>query len=551
MPETLPLSPRRQLLAGTAALTTLAVLPLPGLRGQATAATEALVETTHGKLRGSASEGVLSFKGIPYAASPAGAARFNPPAALAPWVGEREATTHGASAPQLRGASLPMFSYSSSSSPQSEDCLSLCVYTTGLRDGRRRPILVWLHGGAWSTGAGTSPVLDGSALAREQDVVVVAVNHRLNLFGFLQAESLPPGAGNNGVLDMVAALRWMRDNAETFGGDPGCVTIFGQSGGAAKVSAMMAAPAARGLFHRAIMESGSGALRLATPEDAARAAHGLLTEFELRPTDAARLRDIPAERLLAAMAKVVAANGGANNFRPVLDGVVFQQHPFDTAAPAPVREVPLLIGSAETEVTFYLAPDPKNFALDTAQVRARVQRFLRLDAAATDQVLAGYRAALPAASPSDLLVAICSDQNYRMGMIQAAELQAKADGAPAWLYLFTWRSPAMGGTLRTPHTAELPFVFGNLDSAAEFTGHGNELPAVRRRMMELWATFARTGRPGAPDVPNWPSYDGSSRPTMLLGTDARLAQDPGGAERQALRQVPRFEYSHPVTFTRD
>jgi para-nitrobenzyl esterase len=510
------------------------------------------VETTHGRLRGTAGDGgTLAFRGVPYAASPTGAARFEPPGALAPWAGERDATAHGPSAPQLRGAALPVFAHTSSPAPQSEDCLTLCVHTPGLRDGGRRPVMVWLHGGAWSTGAGTAPVLDGAALARGQDVVVVAVNHRLNLFGFLHDGGLAPGAGNNGVLDMLAALRWVRDNAEAFGGDPGNVTVFGQSGGAAKVAAVMAAPAARGLFHRAIMQSGSGALRLATPDDAGRAAHGLLAEFELRPGQAARLREQPVERLLAAMAKVVAANGGANNFRPVLDGVVFPRHPFDPAAPAPARDVPLLVGSAETEVTFYLAPDRGNFALSEERVRSRVRRFLRLDAAAGDRVLAEYRAAMPGASPSDLLVMVCSDQNYRMGMIQAAELKAAAGGAPAWLYLFTWRSPAMDGLLRTPHTAEIPFVFGNLGTAAEFVGAGPELPAVRARMMALWAGFARDGRPRAPDVPDWPAYDAAARPTMLLGDEARLASDPAGAQRRALSGVPRFEYSHPVTFARD
>jgi para-nitrobenzyl esterase len=505
----------------------------------------------HGRLRGEASGGALAFKGVPYAASPTGAARFEPPGPLAPWAGEREATTHSSSAPQLRNADPPLFAYTSPVVAQSEDCLTLCVYTPGLRDGARRPVLVWLHGGAWSTGAGTAPVLDGSALAHEQDVVVVAVNHRLNLFGFLYAEGLGPEAGNNGVLDMIAALRWVRDNAAAFGGDPGNVTIFGQSGGAAKVAATMAAPAAEGLFHRAIMQSGSGALRLAMPEDAARAAHGLLAEFGLKEGEAARLREQSVERLLAAMAKVVSANGGANNFRPVLDGVVFQQHPFDTGVPAPAQDVPLLIGSVETEITYNLAPDRRNFSLSADQVRARVQRFLRLDATATDRVLSDYRSAMPGASPSDLLVMICSDQNYRMGMIRAAELKARAGRAPAWLYMFTWRSPAMDGLLRTPHTAELPFMFGNLGTATEFTGNGPELPAVRRRMMALWASFARTGRPQAQDVPDWPAYDVAGRPTMLLGNDARLEPDPAGAQRRVLSEVPRFEYSHPITFTRD
>jgi para-nitrobenzyl esterase len=230
---------------------------------------------------------------------------------------------------------------------------------------------------------------------------------------------------------------------------------------------------------------------------------------------------------------------------------VFRQHPFDAAAPEPARDVPLLIGSAETEITFYLAPDRANFALSEAQVRGRVRRFLRLDEEAADAVLDAYRAAMPDASPSDLLVMICSDQNYRMGMIQAAGLKSASGGAPAWLYMFTWRSPAMDGLLKTPHTAEIPFVFGNLDTAAEFAGAGPELPAVRRRMMALWASFARDGRPTAPDVPEWPTYDTTRRPTMLLGDEARIADDPAGAQRVALSGVPRFEYSHPVTFARD
>ncbi len=516
--------------------------------GPAVAGAAPVVETTLGKLRGTTLRGVHSFKGVPYAAA---TQRFAAPSAVPPWAGLREATTHGPTAPQLRGGALPVFRYLDSPAPRSEDCLTLCLYTAGLRDGAKRPVLVWLHGGAWSTGAGTSPILDGSALAREQDVVVVAVNHRLNVFGFLQDSGLEPGAGNNGVADMVAALRWVRDNIAAFGGDPGNVTIFGQSGGAAKVSAVMTAPSAKGLFHRAIMESGSGALKLASPEDAGRAAHGLLAEFGLQPGQAARLREQPADKLLAAMAKVVTAQGGANNFRPVLDGVFFSEHPFETRAPATAADIPLLIGSAETEITFYLANDPANRSISAEQARARVQRFLRIDAATTDRVLATYRAAMPGATPSDLLAMVGTDQNYRMGMIQAAALKTASGCAPAWLYMFTWRSPAMGGFLRTPHTAELPFVFGNTDSATDFIGHGPELPAVRSRMMALWANFARTGRPQAPDVPNWPVYDGETRPTMLLGNQASVANDPAGAQRQALAGIPRFEYAHPTTFTRD
>jgi len=358
-------------------------------------------------------------------------------------------------------------------------------------------------------------------------------------------------SGNVGMLDLVQGLRWVHDNIAAFGGDPGNVTIFGQSGGAAKVSAVMTAPSAKGLFHRAIMESGSGALKLASAEDAGRAAQALLAEFGLKPGEAPKLRDQPTDKLLAAMAKVVAAQDGANNFRPVLDGVFFTEHPFDTKAPAAAHDIPLLIGSAETEITFYLAQDPKNLTLTAEQTRARVQRFLRIDAATTDRVIAAYAAAMPRATPSDLLAMIGSDQNYRMGMIQAAALKAASSGAPAWLYMFTWRSPAMEGFLRTPHTAEIPFVFGNTDMARDFTGDGPEVPVVRRRMMALWANFARTGQPQAPDVPNWPTYNAASRSTMLLGNEATVANDPAGVQREALADIPRFEYAHPTTFTRD
>jgi len=516
--------------------------------GPARAATAPMVETSLGTLRGATADGVHSFKGIPYARA---AQRFAPPGAAEPWPGVRDAIEHGATAPQLRGAALPVFRYLDMTAAQAEDCLTLCLYTAGLGDGRKRPVLVWLHGGAWSTGAGTSPILDGSALAREQDVVIVAVNHRLNVFGYLFDSGLAPGAGNNGVADMVAALGWVRDNIDRFGGDPANVTIFGQSGGAAKVSAVMTAPAAKGLFHRAIMESGSGALKLASPDDAGRAAHALLGEFGLQPGEAPKLRDAPADKLLAAMAKVVAAQGGANNFRPVLDGAFFTAHPFDIQAPTTARDVPLLIGSAETEITFYLAQDPKNRSLTAEQMRARVQRFLRIDAATTDRVVAAYAAAMPGATPTDVLAMIGSDQNYRMGMIQAAALKTASGGAPAWLYTFTWRSPAMEGVLRSPHTAEIPFVFGNTDMARDFTGDGAEVPAVRKRMMALWASFARTGRPQAPDVPDWPAYDAASRITMLLGNEATLARDPASAQRQVLAAIPRFEYAHPTTFTRD
>lgn len=507
-----------------------------------------VVETTSGRLRGIAGEGVAVFKGIPYAASTAGRNRFLPPQAAPRWAGVREATAFGHNAPQLRGASVPEFAWYWADLPQGEDALSLSLFTPAT-DQKRRPVLLWLHGGAFSSGTGSAPGFDGSYLARTQDVVVVSINHRLNLFGhFFTGEAhdgLSPEAGNLGVLDQVAALRWVRENIEAFGGDPGNVTIFGQSGGAAKVTALLAAPAARGLFHRAVAQSGSGAWRLATPDNAARAAHALLRELELTARDAARLRDVPVERLLAALGKV-----GAAEFRPVLDGRVFTQHPYDPAIADSARDVPLLIGWTETEATFFLAGDPANFTLDAGRARARIQRFLKLDEAATDRVIAGYRDLYPEATPSQILIRVAGDHNYRLPTALVADRHA-AGGAPTYAYEFNWTSPARQGALGSPHTGEVPFIFGTVDAAQALVAGSPEAPRIRDRLGAIWASFARTGRPQSEALPGWRPYSAAERRTALLGGEWRVAQDTLAGPRGLIGTLKPFEYSDPVTFVRD
>ncbi len=493
------------------------------------------VEVTGGKLRGAGDGRVSRFKGIPYAT----AARFQPPQAAAPWPGVREATAFGPSAPQPAATTDPLSAWYGALEPTSEDCLSLNVWTPGL-DGRR-PVMVWLHGGAWGSCAGSAPGFDGTALAQGGDVVVVTLNHRLNLFGYIQLEGDERFAqsANAGALDLVAALRWVQANAAAFGGDPGNVTIFGQSGGGAKVSALLAMPAARGLFHRAIAQSCSGSLRLAAPDAAARLSHGLATTLGLPRATGEALLALPVDTLVTALQKQPPM------FRPVRDGTVFPADPFDPAAPA--AGVPVMFGNAATEATLYMAADMRNFSLDAAEVTRRLSRFLQTDAAETARIMDAYGAAAP--SPSDVMAAVATDYSYRRNTTREAALYAARGGA-AYAYVFDWRTPVRGGVLRTPHTAEVPFVFGTAPAAAALVGDGPDIPRLTAAMIATWSAFARAGSPANAAIPDWPRYDPAGRATMMLGTDSHVTADPGGEARRALDRLPFFEYSMPVNYAK-
>ncbi len=506
-----------------------------------------VANTAYGQLRGATENGIHSFKGVPYGASTAGARRFLPPAPPAAWPGLRDALEYGPRAPQQEGVVRPANAWIRDGRPTSEDCLVLNVFTPGLKDGGKRPIMVYLHGGGYERGAGSAPGLDGSNLARAGDLVVVTLNHRLGAFGFTHlpgagaADARFAEAGNAGMLDIVAALRWVRDHADAFGGDAGNVTIFGQSGGGSKVAVCMAMPEAKGLFHKAIMQSSSSHLRLASAENASRAAERLLAQFGLTAKDAAKLQDAPADKLLAAYRAAVAAAGGNDSFRPVVDGRVVPNHPFDLSAPDLAHEVPLLIGSCETEKSFYdITADPKTLPLDPAQLVKEVARFVGIDAAKAEAVIAGYRESRPTASGRDLFNVIASDHQYRRNAVEAAERKAKQGGAPVWLYEFTWKTPVLDGMLKTPHTLCLPFVFGNTEIAKEFTGTGPRQEALTQAVMGAWIAFARSGNPNHAGLPSWTPYAAETRPTMIFDDDCRVALDPKPADLARINSCPPF-----------
>lgn len=504
-----------------------------------------IVDTPLGRLRGRHADGTSTFRGIPYAAGTSGPNRFLPPQPVSPWAGVRDALEHGPRAPQLDLPRTRIFQWLVSELGQDEDCLVLNVYTPAA-DTSRRPVMVYLHGGAFASGSSSSPVLDGSTLARQEDVVVVTVNHRLNLFGYLcplpHSEARFADAGNAGMLDLVAALQWVRDTIGRFGGDPSNVTIFGQSGGGAKVAILMAMEAARGLFHRAIVQSSSSGLRVQARDECEAGTRALFRKLELPEGDFAALQAVPAATLLRAMQHVIVAQRGQDSFRPVIDGRSLHGHPFHPSAPTISAHIPLLVGHTRTESTFFLAADPSNFALSDETARQRLQRFLRLDDAATDRLLAVYRAQHPGASASQVFAFATSDFMYRLNNITGAEQKAKQAGAPVFMYEFAWESPALDGRLMSPHTAEIPFVFGHVEMAAAFTGHGPELQPLMQQVMKAWAGFARTGQPGHAGLPDWKPFTPDERWTMLLQRDCTLVNDPRGAEREAMAQVPAF---HP------
>ena len=494
--------------------------------------TEARVETTAGPIRGELVDGVHVFKGVPYGAPTGGMGRWRPPTPPMPWTELRDATSFGPSCPQP-SARPPGWA---PEAVESEDCLVLNVWTAGL-DGDHRPVMVWFHGGEFAIGSGSWAVYEGTNLARRGDAVVITVNHRLGALGYLHLGELLGGdyasSGNVGMLDLVAALEWVRDNAARFGGDAGNVTIFGESGGGAKVSTLLAMPAAAGLFHRAVVQSGPS-LRVQTEERATASATKLLAELGLSVEGSADLRAVPAEQIVAAQVAVSPGGGAGMGFAPVLDGVAVTDHPGHALRDGTAPDVPLLIGCTRDEATLFLLGDPAfsdPARLDRAALERRLERYgLGEDG---PRVLDAYRHNRPDDSLLDLYIAIVSDQMMRVPSIKMAELKLAGGTTPVFMYLFEWAA----GPMRSGHGFELPFVFDNVGGDVLESSPSRQALAVE--MSEAWLAFARHGDPAHEGLPEWPAYDLDDRATMIFDRDgSHLDLDPRGADRRAWDGMP-------------
>ncbi|MFC3550542.1 carboxylesterase/lipase family protein [Lysobacter cavernae] len=530
-PEGVPATTRRDFLRAGASLA--AALAWPVWAPAASGADSVIVRTRSGRVRGTLDRGVHVFKGLAYGADTA-ARRFRPAVPEAPWRGVRDAIAFGAAAPQSKGKEAI-----------SEDCLFLNVWTPGLGDGGKRPILVYIHGGGYNNGSGSDPLYDGGNLCRRGDVVVVTVNHRLNAFGYLHLGGFDAaqyaGSGNVGQLDLIQALQWVKQHAHAFGGDAGNVTVFGQSGGGAKIATLMAMPAAAGLFHRAWTMSGQQ-VTAAGPRAATQRAQVLLDALGVPSDRLDRLLTLPPEKLLeAAQARDPSrVESSALYFGPVLDGTTLPRHPFWPDAPVQSARIPMVIGNTRDETRAFLGNDPKNFALSWDDLPAKLEREQFVDLPVAD-VVAEYRRLYPHYTPSQMFFAATTAGRSWRGAIEECEARARQTvpaAAPTWAYQLDWGSPLDGGKFGAFHTLDIALVFDNVRQPGSRTGDGMEAQALAAAMSAALLAFARSGNPNHAGLPAWAPYSLERRETMLFDATSTLANDPRGGERRLYQRVP-------------
>jgi len=506
------------------------------------ASSRPVVETIAGKVRGYSARGILTFKGIPYAGSTAGPNRFMPPTKPQSWSGIRSSMYYGQVCPQ--GARTgwkndeESFMFEWDDGQPGEDCLRVNVWTPAA-DNRERPVMVWLHGGGFSAGSGQElKAYDGESIARRGDVVLVSLNHRLNIFGYLNLSKYGQeyaSSANVGMLDLVVALEWVRDNIASFGGDPGDVMIFGQSGGGSKVSTLMAMPSAKGLFHKAAIESGSS-LRQSTPEDSEKLAAAVLEVLGLSRAQVSKLRDVPLEKLAEVQGEALrkafprsVIPGGGGGWRPTPDGRILPSQPFDPVAPAISAGIPLLVGTVLNEQTHGINhPEYEEMTKDEVLRRARERFNDRAEA-----VIAAYQKLYPKAKPFDVLSVAFAAQS-RQNCVTQAERQVALAGAPVYTFWFTWQTPVLDGRPRAFHCSELPFVFNNTDRAAAMTGGGSEARELGGRMSDAWIAFTRKGDPNHPGLPKWPSFTAKEGALMVFDNKCEVRMNPDGEARRTV-----------------
>jgi para-nitrobenzyl esterase len=501
-------------------------ITMVGSKSLAARRADPVATTRFGRVSGTVEDGVRVFKGIRYGADTR-PRRFLPPLPPESWSGIAPARAYGPASPQRQ-----------ISEPTSEDCLFLNVWTPALRDGGRRPVMVYLHGGAHSSGSGSDPVYDGVRLCRRGDVVVVTLNHRLNAFGYCYLYRLAGAryaSANVGTLDIVLALQWVRDNIAEFGGDPGQVMIFGQSGGGGKVDTLMAMPVARGLFHRAATMSGSSVTG-SGPLGATRRARSFMQKIGLRADEVAALMQLPTERLVEGLDAIDPGVGeGRIVWGPVLDHQSLPRHPFYPDATPLSADIPMLIGSTRDETRYFLRSDAKAFDLSWEELPDKLAREMVADIG-PEYVIARYRELYPSATPSEILFAASSVSRSWRGHLEKSEMRARQNG-PTWVYQLDYASPVEGGKYRAFHTLDIGLVFDNVDKPGAMTGTDTRARTVAAAMSDTFIRFARSGNPNGP-LPPWPRYDLQARNTMIFDVTPKLEQDPRREERLIFSAVP-------------
>jgi para-nitrobenzyl esterase len=497
------------------------------------------LETASGRLGGYRRDGTVRFKGIPFARPPIGPLRWRMPEPAVPWAGVRDATQFSAVAPQaptqletLMGGSI---------GEQSEDCLYLNVWTPACDDAKR-PVMVWIHGGAFAIGAGSLGIYNGRRFA-QRDIVVVTVNYRLGAFGFLNladaSEGRAPGTGAEGLGDQLLALDWVKRNIAGFGGDPGNVTIFGESAGGMSIGALLASPLARGLFHKAIPQSGAAHIGY-DRERSARVAHAVLEELKLAPAEAARVVDAPYGAVIKAQIAILAGMRGGKDsrklgrlpFQPTIDGAILPVRAIEAVRSGSARDIPLLAGTTREEWKLFTGADPRMRFLTMGGLAERIGG---IAGDAAPAVLAAY----PEGSPFERFNAVMTDRVFTIPCARLLEAQSRY--APVHQYRFDWRSPFLGGIMGACHAIELGFVFGTFadGKAANFFGKGAGAFELSQTMMECWAAFARTGNPATSTTGAWPQYDSAARDTMIFGDGApHLLHAPDEARLHVWDAVP-------------